>query len=65
MKLIIQVDKDGSKFAYFESEAHHKRVEKQRGGERLDPKLLDNECDLSAYRGYFVIDVKPPRKKHR
>jgi hypothetical protein len=63
MKLVVS-NINGSTYAYFESEKHHKVVEPKRGGQRLDPEKLDHECDLSAYRNsYFVIDVKKP--KHR
>lgn len=70
MKLIIQVDKDGTKFAYMEDKKHYKMIQKKwvkdggrRGMERLDPDLLNNECNLDDYEGYFVFDVKLPKNK--
>jgi hypothetical protein len=65
MKLIIENCKGF--YAYFETEKRFKRNEKHRGGVRVDPRLLDEQCDLSAYGdSYMVIDVKPrARKKKR
>jgi len=65
MKLIIQIDEDGDKYAYMENEKHHEIVEQKsvesggrKGLKRLDADLLNQECDLDCYEpGYFVFDI--------
>ncbi len=58
MKLVVQ-NIDGDIYVATESERLFKRNEKTRGGERLDPKLLDEQCDVGAYpNSYFVFDIK-------
>ena len=65
MKLIIE--NNGGIFAYFESERHHKKVEgKTRRGVKVNPLLLDDNCDLSQFgNSYMVINVKPSARKKR
>ena len=63
MKLIVERDENGDIHCYREQEKHFKRVEKDRATEstKLDPKLLDNGCNLHMAMGnstYFVFDVK-------
>lgn len=63
MKLIIQKT-HGTIYAYREREAHHRRVEPERGTRRMDPEKLDHECDLSAYDNFhMVFDLKPSKRK--
>ena len=62
MKLIIQRT-HGRFYAYRESEKQFKRVEPDRGTERLDTSMLDVECDLSQYGNFhMVFDVKKGSK---
>ena len=66
MKLIVQ-NIDGAIYAYTEKESHFKAASKTRGTKQLDPALLDNECNLSAYGDnfHFVFDLKKPIKRLR
>ncbi len=62
MKLVIEKDADGCIFAYREPEKHHKIVEKTRSKHqtRLEPKVLDSECNLFDLdtSSYIVFDIK-------
>jgi hypothetical protein len=61
VKLIIQ--KTDRVYASIESNKHFKEAEKHRQNlRRLDPKVLDDECDLSYYGDNFYI-VIPVKKK--
>jgi hypothetical protein len=56
VKLIVE-QRDGQVFVYRETEAHHRRVEPQRKGrsERLDPKLLDHDCNISDLGDFHMV----------
>jgi hypothetical protein len=63
MYIIVENDKYGATHTYRESKKHYKKAEKIRqelGMRRLDPAVLDDECDLSHYgKGcYFVFQCK-------
>jgi len=63
MKFIIQ--KTDRIYASIESNKHFKEAEKSRQNDnlkRLDPKVLDDECDLSQHGDNFYI-VIPVKKK--
>jgi hypothetical protein len=60
MKLVIQ-NIDGTYYAYREKERHYAKVAKKRGGVRLDPRMLDEECNLHETLPpgtYMVFDIK-------
>lgn len=62
MKLIIEKS-EGRVYASIESKKHFNEAEKERQNlRRLDPKVLDEECDLSHYGDDFYI-VIPVKKK--
>lgn len=61
--IIVENDKYGRTHAYREDKKHFQKTEKIRqelGMRRLDPALLDEECDMSHYgKGcYFVFRCK-------
>lgn len=71
MKLIVERT-GGTLYVYRESEKHHKAVQENRehgrnGGNRLDPSVLDDDCDISNISGdfYMVFDIKKDKKNKR
>lgn len=60
-KYLIVQKLRGKIFTYKETAAHYEIVEGERQVEslRLDPKMLEYECDLSAYGDnvYFVFNL--------
>lgn len=66
MYLIIQ--KSDRVYASFETKAHFKQAQKYRKElRRLEPSVLDNECDLSQHgeNFYIVIPVSNRKLKKR
>ena len=63
MKLVIE-KWDGAVYVYRETNKHHRKTEKHRTTPRLEPKLLDADCDITG-RGDFhmVFDLKKPKKR--
>ena len=58
--LIIERDRTGEIYAYFETAAQFKKVQSQRGGLcRISGKSLDDECllDVMPAGAYMVIPV--------
>ena len=63
MKLIIEKWQDGAIYASRETKKHHKvcqKERKQRGFTKLEPKVLDDECNLSNLQSnsYIVFEIK-------
>jgi len=58
MKLIVE-KWDGAVYVYRETNKTHREMEKQRTTPRLEPELLDVDCDITN-RGDFhmVFDIK-------
>lgn len=66
MKLVIKKE-SGYIYACRESNKHYKVVEPQRSHlKRLDPNVLDYECDLGQLQdnSYIVFDIKKKKKRH-
>lgn len=64
MYLIIQ--KSDRIYASFETNKHFKQAQEYRADlQRLEPTVLDEECDLSLHGGnfYIVIPVKKTKLK--
>lgn len=64
MKLIVE-RLDGAVYVYRETETHFYKMQDSRTTTRLDPVILDNECDISHIDGDFhmVFDLAKDKKK--
>lgn len=70
--MYLVIEKSDSVYAYFESDTHFKKMEKQRANlHKLDAVMLDEECDLilqAQRNGPFRIAIpvrEAPVKKQR
>lgn len=54
MKLIVE-QKNGSVFVYRESEKQYREIEPERGTPQLDPKLLDNDCNICDLGDFHMV----------
>ena len=58
--MYLVLEKSISFYAYFEESPHHEKMEKMRRNlQRVEPVVLDDECDLSLLTSntYMVIPV--------